>query len=117
MQVHKNKTLWKEAGVEDVCNPDQAPVEPGFDPITNRIICDNNRTQCSTKTCLCDENLAWALAQLEPNPEFVTNEDGSGFDPSTGCRAAENNDGENNVRCLRQSRLAFSGTNMAFVCG
>ena len=69
------------------CDPNNNAYEIGFDPVTMRIDCQFNPTDCQINNCKCDENLAHALTQLidEFSSEFVTTSDG-GFDHVNECK-------------------------------
>lgn len=87
---------------EGACDPNDVAYEVGFDPITMRIDCAFNPDNCSTMNCKCDENMAHTLTDLFANGEFddqfLTNEDGSGFDHVGQCRGPNHggNNGGNN---------------------
>lgn len=79
------------------CDPNEVPYEIGFDPATMRVDCQFNDSDCAVNSCKCDENLAHSLIQAFDNfnTDFVTSQDGSGFDHANECKAIVPNDKPN----------------------
>jgi len=78
--------------VDASCDPNSTPYEVGFDPITMRIDCAFNPSDCAINSCKCDEQLAFELTAAldDMNTDFITNQDGSGFDHANQCKASSN---------------------------
>ena len=90
-------------GTEGTCDPNYVGYDVGFDPVTQRIDCQFNTDECQFNNCGCDEQMVFTLTEQFTsglfNNQFVTLNDGSGFDHVGQCHAAiphfDNADGSN----------------------
>ena len=79
------------------CDPNSTPYQVGWNPITQHIDCDSyNSSDCATNACKCNKQLAFELTAAfdDMNTDFITNQNGSGFDHVHQCKASSNGGGK-----------------------